>query len=147
MRIYFIFRKKERNQGLPKQEIRKIPLFCSSAVMTNFLSSSSLTHSSVTIIPLVDYFYSIFNFSNYVHLCLFFISSRSLSNILIDFCIFFILFLRFWIIFTIITLNSFSDSLPNSSLFGFVNFYLFPLFAQYFSLLPYLFIFLLTYYV
>jgi len=93
--------------------------------MTNCLSSCSLTHSSVTIILLIDYFYSIFNFSNYVHLCLFFISSRSLSNILIDFCTFFILFLRFWIMFTIIILNSFSDSLPNSSLFGFVNFYLF----------------------
>jgi len=109
--------------------------------MTNCLSSRSLTHSSVTIILLIDYFYSIFNFSNYVHLCLFFISSRSLSNILIDFCTFFILFLRFWIMFTIIILNSFSDSLPNSSLFGFVNFYLFLLFAQYFYLLPFLFIY------
>ena len=46
--------------------------------------------------------------------CLLFSSSRSLLNVS---CIFSILFLRFWIIFTITTLNSFSGRLPISSLF------------------------------
>jgi len=51
--------------------------------------------------------WSTFNLSNcIVHLCLFFLSSRSLLNVLVDSFIFSILFLRFWIIFTIITLNS-----------------------------------------
>ena len=43
-------------------------------------------------------------------------SSRSLLNVS---CIFSILFPRFWIIFTIITLNSFSGRLPISSSFVF----------------------------
>ena len=43
-----------------------------------------------------------------------FSSSRSLLNVS---CIFSILFPRFWIIFTIISLNSFSDRLPISSSF------------------------------
>ena len=46
--------------------------------------------------------------------CLLFISSRSLSNVS---CIFSILFPRFWIIFTIISLSSFSGRLPISSSF------------------------------
>ena len=45
---------------------------------------------------------------------LLFSSSRSLLNVS---CIFSILFLRLWIIFTIITLNSFSGRLPISSSF------------------------------
>ena len=52
----------------------------------------------------------------FISICLFFSSSRSLFNIS---CIFSvhasILFLRFWIIFTIITLNSFSGRLSISS--------------------------------
>ena len=48
------------------------------------------------------------------HHCLFFSSSRSLVNVS---CIFSIRFPRFWIIFTIITLNSFSGRLPISSSF------------------------------
>ena len=64
----------------------------------------------------IDSFYNIFNFSNcvFVSVCLFFNSSRSL---LIDYCIFSILFSRFLIIFTIIILNSFSGSLPIFSSF------------------------------
>ena len=66
--------------------------------------------------------------------CLFFSSSRSLLNIS---CIFLIcastLFLRSWIIFTIITLNSFSGRLSISSLFRLVGFYLAPSSATYFS--------------
>ena len=50
----------------------------------------------------------------FITVCLLFSSSRSLLNVS---CIFSILFLRFWIIFTIITLNSFSGSLPISSSF------------------------------
>ena len=46
--------------------------------------------------------------------CLLFSSSRSLLNVS---CIFSILFPRFWIIFTLITLNSFLGRLPISSLF------------------------------
>ena len=50
----------------------------------------------------------------FVSVCLFFNSSRSL---LIDSCIFSILFSRFLIIFTIIILNSFSSNFPVSSSF------------------------------
>ena len=60
--------------------------------------------------------WSIFNFSYllFITVCLLFSSSRSLLNVS---CIFSILFPRFWIIFTIITLNSFSRRLPVSSSF------------------------------
>ena len=50
----------------------------------------------------------------FIVVCLLFSSSRSLLNVS---CIFSILFPRFWIIFTIITLNSFSGRLPISSSF------------------------------
>ena len=50
----------------------------------------------------------------FIIVCLLFSSYRSLLNVS---CIFSILFPRFWIIFTIITLNSFSDRLPLSSSF------------------------------
>ena len=79
-------------------------LFCSSSTI---LPSKSLIHSSVSIILLlfpssVVFIYFI------IHLCLVFSSSRSLLNI---FCVFSVcapnIFLRSWIIFNIITLNSF----------------------------------------
>ena len=60
--------------------------------------------------------------------CLFFSVSRSLLNIS---CIFSILFPRFWIIFTIITLNYFSGWLPIS--FSLVGFYHAPSSVTYFS--------------
>ena len=50
----------------------------------------------------------------FIIVCLLFSSSRSLLSVS---CIFSILFPRFWIIFTIITLNSFSGRLPISSSF------------------------------
>ena len=50
----------------------------------------------------------------FIIVCLLFSSSRSLFNVS---CIFSILFPRFWIIFSIITLNNFSGRLPISSLF------------------------------
>ena len=48
---------------------------------------------------------------------LFYISSRSSLHVLINSCTFSILFSRFWINFIIITLNTFSDTLPISSSF------------------------------
>ena len=63
----------------------------------------------------IDSFQSIFNFSVlFVTVCLLFNFSRSL---LIDSCIFSLLFLTFWIIFAFIIPTSFSDSLPISSSF------------------------------
>ena len=54
------------------------------------------------------------SFIVFITVCLLFSSSRSLLNVSY---IFSILFPRFWIIFTIITLNSFSGTLPISSSF------------------------------
>ena len=67
----------------------------------------------------------------FIIVCLLFSSSRSLLNVS---CIFSILFTRFWIIFTIITLNSFLvDCLFPLHLFGLVGFYLAPSSAVCFS--------------
>ena len=69
-------------------------------------------------------FQSIFNFSNVLFISLhylFFISSTSLVIVLIVLiasCIFYILFLRLWNIFTIILLNYFSESLSIFSSFS-----------------------------
>ena len=80
------------------------------------LSSSSLIHSSASdsllLIPSGVFLISIIVL--FVSVCLFFHSSTSL---LIDSCIFSILFSRILIIFTVIILNSFSGSLPISSSF------------------------------
>src|SRR5574337_96695 len=80
-------------------------LFCSSEVISIILSSSSLLHSSASdillLIPSRVFLISVIVF---VSVCLFFNSSRPL---LIDSCIFSILFSRFLIIFTIIILNFF----------------------------------------
>ena len=79
-------------------------LFCSSSTI---LPSKSLIYSSVSIILLL-FLSSVVFIYFIVHLCLVFSSSRSLLNIS---CIFSVcapnLFLRSWIIFNIITLNSF----------------------------------------
>ena len=91
-------------------------LFCSSEIISTILSSSSLIHSSASdillLIPSRVFLISVIVL--FVSECLFFNSYRSLS---IGSCIFSILFSKFWIIFTIIILNSFSGSLPVSSLF------------------------------
>ena len=91
-------------------------LFCYSEVISTILSSSSLIYSCASyILPLIPY--KVFLISVivlFVSVCLFFNYSRSL---LIDSCIFSILFSRFLIIFTIIILNSFSGGLPISSSF------------------------------
>ena len=79
------------------------------------LSIFQLTYLSFCLYSALDSFLCIFHFSFcVVHHCLFFTSSRSLLNISY---IFSILFPRFWIIFTIITLNSISSRLPLSSSF------------------------------
>ena len=91
-------------------------LFCSSEVISTILSSSSLIHSSASdillLIPSRVFLISVIVL--FIYVCLFFNSSRSL---LIDSCIFSILFSRFLIIFTVVILNSFSGSLPISSSF------------------------------
>ena len=105
-------------------------LLCSVLVISTIISSSShpffcLRYSTVSS------FQCIFNLSYCIVHCLFFNSSRSLLNIS---CIFSVhasslficassLFSRFWIIFTIITLKSFSGKLFPLYLFGLVGFY------------------------
>ena len=90
--------------------------FCFSGFISTILSSSSLIRSSASdillLIPSRVFLISVIVL--YVSICLFFSYSRSL---LIDFCIFSILFSRFLIIYTIIILISFSGSLPISSSF------------------------------
>ena len=72
---------------------------------------------------------------SFIIVCLLFSSSSSLLSIS---CIFSILFPWFWIIFTIIILNSFSGRLPVPlHLFGLVCFYLAPSSAVYFFVLSF----------
>ena len=81
-------------------------LYCCSEVISTTLSSSSLICSSASDILLLvpSRIFLISVIVLFVYVCLVFNSSRSL---LIDSCIFSILFSRFLIIFTIIILNSF----------------------------------------
>ena len=91
-------------------------LFCSSEVIPTILSSILLIHSSASdiLVLIPSRVFLILVIVLFVSVCLFFHSSRSL---LISPCIFFILFSRFLIIFTIFILNYFSGSLPISSPF------------------------------
>ena len=91
-------------------------LFCSAVVISTILSLRSFVHSSAWVILLLIHSreFLILLSVVFIIVCLLFSSSRSLLNIS---CIFSILFPRFWIIFTIITLNYFSGRLPISSLF------------------------------
>ena len=104
----------QRSLRLSSSLIILFTLFCSSEVISTILSSSSLIHSSASdillLIPSRVFLISVTVL--FVSVCLFFNYSRSL---LIDSCIFSILFSRFWIIFTIIILNSFSGNCPISS--------------------------------
>ena len=101
-------------------------LFCSAVFISTTLSSRSLIRSSASVILLLIpsrevlfYFFMLF-----IIVCLPFSSSRSLLNIS---CVFSILFPRFWIIFTIITLNFFQVyCLFPPHLFGLLGFYLAP---------------------
>ena len=112
-------------------------LICSVAVISTILSSSSLIRSSASFMLLLIhssvFFISVIVFFNSV--CLFLISSISLLNIS---CIFLvcasILFPRSWIIFTVITLNSFSvDCLSPLHLVVLLGFCLTSSSATYFS--------------
>ena len=86
-------------------------LFCSSEVISIILSSRSLIHSSASdillLIPSRIFLISIIVL--FVSVSLFFNSSRSL---LINYCIFSIVFSKISIIFIIYIPNSFQDSLP-----------------------------------
>ena len=88
-------------------------LFCSSAIISTILSSSLLIclYASVTLLMIPFRVFLISVTVLFATICLFFISSRSLLHVLEDSCIFF-LFLRFYIIFTIIILNYFLGGLP-----------------------------------
>ena len=92
-------------------------LFCSSAIISTILSSSLLIclSASVTLLMIPFRVFLISITVLFATICLFFISSRSLLHVLEDSCFFFLLFLRFYIIFTIIILNYFLGSLPISS--------------------------------
>ena len=71
----------------------------------------------------------------FIIVCLLFSFSHSLLNVS---CIFSILFPRFWIIFTIVTLNCFSSRLPFPlHLFVLVGFYVAPSSAEYFSVVSF----------
>ena len=116
-------------------------LFCSAVVISTILSSRFLIHSSASVILLLipSRVFLIYFVVLFIIFCLLFRSSRSLLNVS---CIVFILFTRFWIIFIIITLNSFSGRLPISSSSLWSNgFYLAPSSAVCFSV----FLFCLTY--
>ena len=78
----------------------------------------------------------------FVSICLFFNPSRSL---LIDYCIFSILFSRFLIIFTLIILNSFSGSFPISSSFIWTSVFLVCYFISVVFLCLFIFSFFKTY--
>ena len=84
-----------------------LSIFCSVEISSNVLQvvylCFSLNYSAMD------------SFKCAIHFCLFFSSSRSLVN---TSCIFFIVFLSSWIIFTIIILNSFSERLPLSTSFS-----------------------------
>ena len=90
-------------------------LFRSAAVVSTTLYFSSFIHSSASVFLLVILSSVFINFS-YCLICLFFNSYRSLLTIT---CVILIcasiLFLRSCIIFTIITLNTFSGRLPIST--------------------------------
>ena len=83
----------------------------SAAVFSSIQSSRSFIQSSAS-----DILLWIPSSVLFISVCLFFSSCRSLANISWIFSIFaYILFLRFWIIFTIIILNSFSGGLQIST--------------------------------
>ena len=91
-------------------------LFCSAVVISTILSSRSLIRSSASVILLLITSRVFLILFIYFFIIAWFLynSSRSLLNV---FCILSILFSRFWIIFSIIILNSFSGRLLISSSF------------------------------
>ena len=96
-------------------------LFYSTAVISTIISSRSHFHSSASVILLLipGSVFFILVVVLLISVCLFFSSSRSLLNTSYIFSICAsILFLRSWIIFTIIVLKSFSGRLPIFSSFS-----------------------------
>ena len=110
------------------------------AVISAILSSSSLICPSASVILLLIssslFFISVIVW--FLTYCLFFSSSRSFLIFLIHASI---LFPRSWIIFTVITLNSFSGRLPVFLFplhsYGLVGFYVPPSSASYFSVISF----------
>ena len=102
----------EEPGGLQSTGSQRVGHVCSSEVISTILSSSSLIHSSASdillLIPSGVFLISVIVFSLHVY---------SLRSLLIDSCIFSVLLSRFLIIFTIIIMNYFPDSLPISSSF------------------------------
>ena len=96
-------------------------LFCSAVVISTIVSSRSLICFSASVFLLIPSREFLISFIVlFITVCLLFSSCRSFLNVsyrslLNVSCIFSILFPRVWIIFTIITLNSFSGRLPISS--------------------------------
>ena len=97
-------------------------LFCSMTVISTILSSNSLFHSFLCLtyqllIPSIIFFISVIVL--FITVFLFFSYSRSLLNISYIYTICAsIVFPRYEVIFTIISLNSFSGRLSTSSLFS-----------------------------
>ena len=90
-------------------------LFLSAVVIPTILSSRSLFCSASVVLLLIPFREFLISFIVlFIIVCLLFSPSGSLLNVS---CIFSILFPRFWIILTIITLSSFSGRLPISSSF------------------------------
>ena len=134
----------QRSLRLPSVLFILFTLCYSSEIISTILSSSSLIHYSASdtllLIPSRVFLFSVIVL--FVYVCLFFNCSRPL---LIDSCIFSILFLRFLIIFTIIVLNYFSGSLPVPlHLFGLLCFWFVPSFVKYFSAFSFFLSFFLT---
>ena len=114
-------------------------LLCSSYFHSFILRSLICFSASVILLLIPSREYLISFILLFIIVCFLFSSSKSLLNVS---SIYPILFPRFWIIFTLITLNSFSGRLPiSSSLVCLVGFYLAPSSVAYFSV----FSFCLTY--
>ena len=103
---------------LPQRSLRH-----SSIIFIIFLSWSStviyliLSCNLSILLPQFCYWFLVYYFVISIPVCLFFISSRCLLNVLNISYIFSILFSIFWNFVTIIALNSYSDRLPISSSF------------------------------
>ena len=108
-------------------------LFCSLAVISSILSSSSLIRSSASVFLLLipSRVFLVFLIVLFITVYLLFSSSRSLVNVS---CIFSVPFPRFWIIFTV-------GFLFLLRLFGLVGFHLAPSSVTYFFVVSFFFFF------
>ena len=114
MRMFVCLMLSQRSLMLSSFLFILFSIFWSAALISTFLFSRSIIHSSASVILLLIPSIVLF-ISGY----LFFSYSRSLINIYWIFSIFaFIIFLRLWIIFTIFILTSFSGIFPIFTSFG-----------------------------